>query len=1055
MLHVYKASAGSGKTFTLAKKYINLLFDPKREKVFRNILAVTFTNKATEEMKSRIVKELHTLAENNKSDYLKDLKSNYNLSDEQVQQKAKKILSQLLFDYSSFSVSTIDKFFQQIIRSFAREIGVNGSYQLELDSALVLEQAVDNLFIELNNPDNKQLLQWLIQYAEEQIEDGKSWNIRKNIHDTGREIFKESYQHKAEETQKKLHDKAFLDSYKRKLKGITENFTNELKFLGQKGLGILAENGLQPSDSSRNVLNYFEKIQNKIEGPGKTFVECSSNVEKCYTKASPSGLKDKFQNAYQNGLQKVILDILDLFESQEVHYHTAKLILNNLHSLGILTDLAVELRKLTADENIMLIADSNLLLNKIIDNSETPFVYEKTGMKIDNFMIDEFQDTSGLQWENFLPLIKNSMASGLENMVVGDVKQSIYRWRNSDWRLLQHQINEDFRKDELINSPLLDNWRSDEHIVEFNNTFFTEASNFLQSKLNILLDEAGKSEKLEALTSIIQNAYSDVSQNPAKKNDTGYVRIEFIENVEDEENEDEESESNSKNKWKLESLRRTVRDVEELQSRGFTPGDICILVRDKKDERLIVEHFLAHKNSGEALKDKVYDLVSQEGLLINLASSVRFITAVLHLILNHEDKIHQLIVESEALKLKIDTDEIHEKIEKTESLGQVSLFEITEHLIREFGLGRLKDERIFLQSFQDVVFKFSTSKSADLNSFIQWWDAKSGQQFISVPESMEAVRIMTIHKSKGLDFGAVIVPFLSWELDNSHRPLIWVPMQDEPYNELPLIPILYSSGMGKSLFAEQYFQEMMQNYVDNINLAYVAFTRPKHELIAYSPMPKKPEKGEIKLNSIGVLAYKVAENQGTDKIEKGNKHKPEKDNKEKFKQINLNTYPSVEPGNRLRLKHNLMMSSMETDWDNPIGHGTMMHELLQRIQVPEDAENALDGMYREGKIGREEMQTMRLELEDFWKMEGVKEWFDPKYSVLNERSILTPDGSFYRPDRIIIENNKALVIDYKFGENELVKHRKQVTNYKQLLEEMGYETRAFLCYVALKKVLSL
>lgn len=1049
MLTVYKASAGSGKTFTLAKKYITLLFDPLREKVFRHILAVTFTNKATDEMKSRIVKELHKLADGQSSDYSADLKKLYILSDDQVQKKAKKILNDLLFDYSSFSVSTIDKFFQQVIRAFAREIGVNGSYQLELDSMQVLDQAVDNLYIELNNSENKQLLQWLIQYAEEQIQEGKSWNTRQNIFSIGLEIFKESYQHKAENTREKLHDKAFLDNYKSELEKIIDNFDTKAKSLANQGLSILNNHGLSPEDSSRKVLAYFDKLSRITEAPTASFVNLANDVEKLYTKKAPAQLIENFNTAYSDGLQRVILDIIELFENNIVHFNTAKLILSKLHSLGILTDLAIELKKLTVDENIMLIADSNLLLNKIIDNSDAPFVYEKTGLKIDNFMIDEFQDTSGLQWQNFLPLVRNSMSDGKENLVVGDIKQSIYRWRNSDWRLLNDKIYSDFRKDQIQDYPLNDNWRSDKEIIEFNNFFFKESSEILQCKLNEQLDEANQKEEYENLYTIISKAYSDVMQNVARKDSKGYVRLEFLET--DETVEDEESAS-----AQMLSLERMVDDIEDLQHRNFQARQICILVRDKKEERCVVEHLLKYKNSENRNENICYDIISQEGLLVGIGSSVRFILALMHLILNPEDKIQQNILKIEARKLDISEKEIAENLVTTIALGQVSLFELTEHLVREFNLGEIISETIFIQSFQDIVFKYSGNKSADLNSFIQWWKDYSNKQFIPVPESNNAIRIMTIHKAKGLDFDAVIMPFFNWKLNGDHRSLIWCPMEEAPYNQLPMIPVSYSSILAKSLFAKYYFNELMQFYVDNLNLAYVAFTRPRHELLVYSLKPKPKKDGGISMNTVGTLAYKTAESMGLSKFEYGEKRVFEKQESKEDSEIkNSLNYPTVATGDRLRLKHNLMLSNMEEDWNNPIGHGTMMHDLLQRIKRIGDTEEALQAMLREGKIDHSDIDSMKSELNEFWEIEGVKDWFDERYEVLNERSILTPSGKFYRPDRIIVYQGKAIVIDYKFGENELSSHHKQISNYKALLEQMGYSTQAHLCYVALKKVVSL
>jgi len=391
--NLYKYSVDSGKTYRLTQDYIHLLFEPKKDRAHRRILAVTFTNKATDEMKSRILKELHALSQGEKSDYRQGLMDKFRMDEMAVNVRAKRILTSILHDYSSFSISTIDKFFQQVIRSFARDIGVHGGYNLELDSSSTLEQSVDNLFLDLSKVENKQLLQWLTQFAEERIEQSENWNMRANIMELGREVFKESYQHKAQDTNTKLHEKDFLSNYRKSLRQIKTDFEAKVKSTASEGIRIMARHGLTHEDFAYKTTNTFEKIFNGKFEVSNRFIGFALDVSNCYTKTKPQDIKSAIETAYQNGLQKCFSDTVAMMQIDVITYNSAILVLKHINTLGILSDLAVQIKKLTDEQNTMLISDTNMLLNKIIDNSDAPFVYEKIGIQIDNFMIHYFQDT--------------------------------------------------------------------------------------------------------------------------------------------------------------------------------------------------------------------------------------------------------------------------------------------------------------------------------------------------------------------------------------------------------------------------------------------------------------------------------------------------------------------------------------------------------------------------------------------------------------------------------------------------------------------------------------
>ena len=1080
MLNIYRASAGSGKTYRLTQDYIHLLFDPKRERAHRRILAVTFTNKATDEMKTRILKELHALSQAEKSDYREGLMTKFRLDEEAVNIRAKHILTTILHDYSSFSISTIDRFFQQVIRSFARDIGVHGGYNLELDNTATLEQSVDNLFLDLSKDENKQLLQWLTAYAEERIEQSENWNMRSNIMDLGKEIFKESYQHKAEDTNRKLHEREFLTNYRKSLREIKTTFEAKVKHTATEGLNVMARNGLTHEDFAYKTTNTLEKlVKGKLEISAR-FTGFAADVTNCYTKSKPQDVKSAIESAYNSGLGKCFQQIVELLTVDIVTYNSAVMVLKHINTLGILSDLAVQIKKLTDEQNTMLISDSNMLLNKIIDNSDTPFVYEKTGITIDNFMIDEFQDTSTLQWKNFHPLMANSLAAGKFNLVVGDVKQSIYRWRNSDWKLLDEQILSDFRPEQIHEENLETNWRSDKNIIDFNNSFFRRAANLLQSKLNENLQAVLPIyPSLEALTHKIEHAYANIHQQTSPKAGAGRVVLRFIAADENEDG------------WKAESLERLPAMLEELQGRGYRPADICILVRKNDEEQQVIHRLLNYKTTAEAKPDVCYDIMGNEGLLIGAAASVRFVLGILQLFVNPTDSIQQTIVnyeyargkqhksENEALNdCFVGNDSIFSSLftdEENRVLSQVkhsSLYDMVEQIISLFGIGSWHNEAVFVQAFQDVVFRYTTGKTADLNSFLTWWKKNGGKQCISTPDNQSAMRIMTVHKSKGLDFRVVIMPFCDWDLDSRMRNILWCEPTVAPFNELPLLPIEYGSKLGQSIFAENYFDEQMHLFIDSLNVAYVAFTRTKNELICMAPAPKKELESLDKINSLSALltACFTVETPGLDAeiiplsksfddvekvfslgepIQAIYKEVPDSGSNEK-----INNYPSVTSSDRLRIRHQSLDYLLENQQltDSRLNYGLIMHDILRNITRKADQGNAIQTMIRDGRISQLESETVVSEMEKFWNLPETEAWFAADARVLNETTILIPTGEQYRPDRVVIKGNDATIVDYKFGDKESKTYIQQVKQYMNLISEMGYQTNGFVCYVSLGKI---
>ena len=618
MLTVYRASAGAGKTHKLTGEYLTLLFTGPG--AFRRILAVTFTNKATDEMKTRIVDELYNLASGRKSDYVELLKSTYSLTEVQVRKQAAKILIDILHDYSAFNISTIDRFFQQTMRAFTREIGLQGGYGIEMDQELVLTTAIDNLLSDLEKPESKDLLGWLLRFAEDKIESGGEWNLRKDIMALSREVFKESYKAFSEAVGRDIEDKKALEDYKNELYGIIRSVEATAKELGERGLAILNKYGLKVTDfkgGSRSPLTLLDRlVQGEMKEPSATFIGLADNLDGYFTKTVSLGTRQIIGCAFEDGLNDCIKGIISLFGNLTA-YNTAREIVRYYYTLGILTDVSRQIAAYREEKNVMLIADTTELLSKVIEGSDAPFIYEKTGTHVDHYMIDEFQDTSGMQWNNFRPLIEESLAHSRDNLIVGDVKQSIYRFRNSDWKLLDEQVQADFSPEEIHEETLKDNWRSCRNIVEFNNALFTTLPGVLQAVYNEALSVSSLSEEQRAaFFTKIMSAYDKSFQQvpPPFMQKDGHVRIEFL------------SGDNEKD-WKEEALGRLPGVLEKLQDNGYALKDIAILVRTNQEGAQVADILLAYKEEHPSNRYN-YDIISDEALFVSGSTAVRFFVAL-------------------------------------------------------------------------------------------------------------------------------------------------------------------------------------------------------------------------------------------------------------------------------------------------------------------------------------------------------------------------------------------------------------------------------------------
>ena len=1073
-LHVYKASAGSGKTHQLTGQYIRLLFFAPHN--YRHILAVTFTNKATDEMKSRIVEELNNLAVGNKSGYLNQLMEEFKLSEQTIRQQSKSILQSILHNYSTFSISTIDRFFQQTMRAFTREMGITGGYKVEVDNQSFLPEIVDLMLNELDEDGNEDLIDWLLDFMKERIEDSKTWKINDEIVKLASNLFDERFITLSAPVQDQIKDKEALKRYKQKMHAIIRNYEIQLKEIGIRAQEIVKRCGLSFSDFRGGGSSQFLKFEKWSLGEQSditsTFLKFPDDVEYWYIKTTDPEIKDAIRSAYSDGLNDCVKEVIAHCDNC-TFYNTAKVILRLFNTLGILNDVNNRLQTYRRDSNMLFLSDTTQLLNKIIADSESPFVYEKIGSRLNHFMIDEFQDTSTMQWNNFRPLLEESLASGNFNLIVGDVKQSIYRWRNSDWRLLEEQIEHDFLKPNIQQHVLGTNWRSDANIIHFNNQFFKHGAHIMQDEF---IGDDKEVENLAYFSTKIESAYSQVSQEvaPHREPNEGRVSIRFI----DEEKVDD---------WKEEVLMQLPHTLEQLQDNNYKLKDIAILVRTKDEAVAISMALLQFKDQHPNSKYN-YDFISNEALLLNNSSCIKVVVALLNYINCPLEKTMRVraIYEYYRYTTKMSasdifdnyvqqhTEEFPEELEeKLAPILSLPLYEQTEALFDLLKVSTQTTDTVYIQAFLDLINDYSARKTADLNGFLAWWNEVKVKKSLFSPGDQDAIQLMTIHKSKGLQFGAVIVPFANWAFEpRANMNILWCKPEEKPFDDIGVVPVYYTKNLNSTIFKQDYLQEKLYSYIDNLNLLYVAFTRPKHQLIVFAPKPKPNKKKEPdKMTGVNNLLWRTVSapllSEKTDKSTlKLNDHFEEETDSFTFGEVKpLKKEPAVIATDeapdqqwqstpfRNRLKLRLSGIGYFSD-DGTRDFGTLMHEIVSEMRTLNDLDSALEKRVLSGELTTLEKQELHELLSQSLSLPQVQDWYSGDYHVLNEQQVLHPSLSFIRPDRVMIGDNKVVVVDYKFGESVESKYVKQVQRYVKSIQDMGYaNVSGYVFYVKLHKVL--
>jgi ATP-dependent exoDNAse (exonuclease V) beta subunit len=833
VLKVYSASAGSGKTFRVAREYLTLALHPQTALTnYRRILAVTFTNKAAEEMKSRILLLLHELAENTNPHNADYFSNTLNLPPNILQERAKKVQRSILHDYGRFAVMTIDKFFQKILQAFVREAGLYPGFDIELDTRRLAQEAAD-IVLE-NAQQDEQRRQWLWQFVEQRIENNQSWNIKSGLVSLGMELFTEKYQRLSNDLRQRIEDKDFLTRYYANRESEIKAIDTEMRSIAVQAKGFMENNGYTIEDfpyKKSGFITYFDKIATGNYEIGVRTAAAIDNIDNWTTKSSKKDTQDAFY-----ALNPLLKQACELWQSAQLLYNTAKLICKQFMQLGLLADMAREVRKMGRDNNILPLSDTAYIIAGLIGANDTPFLYEKIGSNYRHLIIDEFQDTSQGQWRNFLPLVASSLAAGGKSMVVGDVKQSIYRWRSGDWRILGC-IDEDktigkYGAPQIL--PLTHNWRSARNVVWFNNAIIARTKNVLKEILYDGLPEKLSADIKNKCVEMLDISYADIKQTPQMLTHSGFVHLEFVGEEED-------------MPPREVILNRLPQLLQSMLHKGYKASDIAILVRDKKDATLVMNALLNPSST-----DHTFNVMSQDTLMLASSTLVRVCIGLMRIAAGQHNPLNETFLNYHIIRSNkphlATTEDLHSVFtsvfpeddkEYLRLLAYCSLPEAFEKIVQRYKLHERTDELPFLQGLFDLVIQFANNKISDVSAFLQWWDERGSKDAaLAGSGGQDAVMVSTIHKAKGLEYRACIVPFADWELNTKANSTVWMHCDAAPFNEISQLPLAYGKVMAESLFAEQYAQEKTQSFLDNLNLLYVALTRAKETLYVYVPVGK-------------------------------------------------------------------------------------------------------------------------------------------------------------------------------------------------------------------------
>lgn len=1023
MIKIMKASAGSGKTWNLARQYIRLLLEAGDSHAYRHILAVTFTNKATDEMKERILEKLHELSKDPKSsDYYDYLVPSVCPDEASLKEASGRLLCNILHDYGAFAVSTIDRFFQQTLKAFARETGHFSSYSIELDKGSLIKESVDRLLDSLTDAEeHARSLEWMTRKTMSQLEEGEGYRLDRTLRKIAERFNSEEYRVALEASgadESKLYSDERLSLLQERCEEVMTGFVDALSGAVTEVSEAFAEAGVNMDDTSsgfmsRNLRKFTGADASvAVKPPTEAFRRKALDPSAWFAK------KNRHLEPLVTGRMTAAVDsFFEVFDSGFKVYNTAHALKGQIYGFAVANDLYRHYREMLKEKNVLTIDQTNDLLRKIIDGADAPFIYEKTGVRYEHFLLDEFQDTSLVQWDNFRPLLQNSVSQGYDNLIVGDVKQSIYRWRQSDWGLLEKQVQKEFP--DMSEVETLDtNFRSCKGIVEFNNAYFKAASEYLDRRYG---DDT------------VGSIYADVCQKAAKEGE-GMVEFVFC---------DDDL-----------YYHRILEAVQGAVAVGYRLGDIAVLVRLNQEGADIAEYLIANGVS----------VLSDDSLKVASSLTVRRLAALLSGMDNPEDEM--------ALFLSGDL-----RVEMPESYH--SLVDLCESLLR--GLEKADPdtyaaETLYIQSFMDIVQDFVSAHGNSLRAFLKKWSEDKSN--ISSPKSEDSVRIMTVHKSKGLDFPYVIFPSLESVGFFAHGNRWSKPEVEGTELEDAASGVYDVHLSGKSvdtLFEGSYRNEVLMQYVDNINILYVAFTRASRAMSVISAFPGEVTGDfsgfsqwtyafiESEGENLGFVSEGSAE-EGAVVFRKGEFPAPPECRSGQVQRIpsHFVSFPlNQEPGDEnddVRERGRLKFSTDSLDFFSEEGQtgvaasnrirGVVLHDILSRVRTVGDLGDAVAKSVVNGELREDEAEEAMALLSGRIAQVADHSWFpDDPETVFNESELIDTDGSILRPDRVVVSDGRVTVVDYKFGEHRK-SYERQVRRYADIWSRMGYdEVSAYLWYV--------
>ena len=1094
-LTVYKASAGSGKTFTLASEYITLVV--KNPQDYKKILAVTFTNKATQEMKTRILSQLYGIAHKlpDSQAYYEQVLRKTGFPELTIRENAAEALSLLTHHYNEFRVQTIDAFFQSVLRNLARELNLTANLRIDLNDEQVEAQAVDELINSLE--EGEEVLTWIRDYIDKNIEDDKGWNVIGQIKDFGKNIFKDFYKDHKAELDSRFREESFFDDFITDLRKIRKESPKKVKEQAGKLLQKISDAGVDTGYFINGLLTYINALTKAgskkkeagkkdlfEDGPAANVLKCLDSPDNWLLKKCPAGEKERISALISESWYDDLLLLEQYRKECWKEYQSSNLTLKHLSQLRLLHAISETVDEINKDTNRFMLSNTQSLLSTLMKDTDTPFVFEKMGAYLKHIMIDEFQDTSTIQWTNFRKLLDNCMAQiESHNLIVGDVKQSIYRWRQGDWKLLNN-IEHDFSEEQIKIEPLETNYRSEENIIRFNNAFFTQA--VIQTVKELESDDIkGASQLIEA--------YKEIEQKPRKDDGKGSVHIKLF-----------PYDKKAVSEYNENVLNELVSNIRELLNRGYKQKDIAILVRSKG-----VIQDIADKFQGEFGTD--VSIVSDEAFQLDASLAVNVIIAALRLLTHPDDKLtesklvklyQQQVIQTDRDNNALFVDEGERElksflpsgyVDKFDFLLRSSLVDLVDEIYSLFNLGSLEGQSAYVCTFYDTLNEYLRDHPADIDDFIEEWEDSLSSNTIQSDE-VDGIRLITIHKSKGLEYDNVLIPFCDWGLEKTVGNIIWCPgdNKEKPYGDLPLIPIDFSKKMIGTVFEDDYKEEHLQNTVDNMNLLYVAFTRAGKNLFITGKKASKStftklqngntatDRSQIIQLVIDNLANELPEATVDDAGDKEaisfdfgtlldceQRVDKEKSTENPFEltpkthKLKIETFPHPVSFRQSNKSHDFINGEDidPSDANRYIKVGNILHQLFSTILTEDDIEPRLKELEQEGVIYNDEVTSRELQnkIANALMDEKVKDWFSSRWKLFNECTILDYDKESgdiheHRPDRVMTDGKEIIVVDFKFGKPREEYHE-QVQRYMTLLMRMGYEkVSGYIWYVVRNEI---